>query len=51
MLFKFNLQYIKCKATKGQAIAYQLVDFLLEDSAPMQIDFVDSSIMYVTERI
>lgn len=37
ILSKFDIQYVKRKAIKGQAIADQLADFPLEDMTPMQI--------------
>ena len=50
ILSKFDIQYVKHKAIKGQAIADQLVDFPLEDTTPIQAKFLDASIMYITER-
>ena len=50
ILSKFDIRYAKCKAIKGQAIDNQLVDFLLEDTTPIQAKFLDASIMYITER-
>lgn len=46
---EFDIQYIECKAIKGQAIVDQLVEFTLQDNTPMQIEFYDASIMYVIE--
>ena len=50
ILLEFDIQYVKRKAIKGQVIADQLADFPLEDTSPMQIEFLDASIMYITER-
>ena len=50
ILSEFDFQYVKLKAIKGNAIADQLADFPLEDTIPMQIDFADASIMYITEQ-
>ena len=50
IISKFDIQYVKRKAIKGQAIADQLVEFPLQDNAPMQIDFLDASIIYAIER-
>ena len=35
ILSKFNIEYVEHKAIKGQAIADQLVDFLIQDDAPI----------------
>ena len=50
ILSKFDIQYVKRKAIKGKSIADQLDDFPLEDTTPMKIEFLDASIMYITER-
>lgn len=50
ILLEFDIQYIECKAIKGQAIVDQLADFPTEDIMSMQIDFPDALIMYITER-
>lgn len=50
ILSEFDIQYVKHKAIKGQAIASQLADFPTEDATPMKIEFLDASIMYITER-
>ena len=50
ILLEFDIQYIKRKAIKGQAIVDQLAKFPITNDAPLQIDFLDASIMYVTER-
>ena len=51
MIFlEFDIQYIKCKAIKGQAIIDQLANFPLENTTPMQIEFLDALIMYITKR-
>ena len=49
ILSKFDIQYVEQKAIKGQAIADQLAEFPMIDNAPIQIDFLDSLVMYVTE--
>ena len=50
ILSEFDIQYVEHKEIKGQAIADQLANFPLEDTTPMQIEFSDASIMYITER-
>ena len=50
ILSQFDIQYVKRKAIKGQAIADQLANFPLEDTTPMQIEFPNASIMYITKR-
>ena len=50
ILLEFDIHYVKHKAIKGQAIVDQLADFPLEDTTPMQIEFLHASIMYITER-
>ena len=51
ILSEFDIQYVERKAIKGQAIADQLADFPLEDTIPIQAEFPNASIMYVTERV
>ena len=50
ILSEFDIQYVKHKAIKGQAIADQLANFSLEDTIAIQVEFSDASIMYITER-
>ena len=50
ILSKFDIQYVERKVIKGQAIVDQLIDFPLEDTTPMQIEFLDASIVYITKR-
>ena len=50
ILLEFDIQYVEHKAIKGQDIVGQFTNFLLQDS-PMQINFLDSSIMHVIERM
>ena len=50
ILLEFDIQYVKRKAIKGQAIIDQLAKFPMSDNAPLQIDFLDASIMYVIEH-
>ena len=50
ILSEFDIQYVECKAIKGQEIANQLAEFPISDHAPMQIDFLDSSVLYITDR-
>ena len=50
ILSKFDIQYVKRKEIKGQAIADQLAKFPISDHAPMQIDFPDSLVLYITNR-
>ena len=49
ILLEFDIQYVKRKAIKGQAIANQLAEFPISDNAPMQIDFPDSLVLYIIE--
>ena len=50
ILLEFDIQYVEKKAIKRQAIVDQSVEFPMMDDAPLQIDFPDASIMYVTEH-
>ena len=50
ILLEFDTQYVKHKVIKGKAIIDQFADFLLEDTTPMQIEFLDASIMYINQR-
>ena len=49
ILSKFDIQYVKHKAIKVQAIADQLAKFPIPDNALMQIEFLDSSVLYITD--
>ena len=49
-LSEFDIEYIECKEIKGQFIADQLADFPLQDDAPIQVDFPDEHLMYMTKR-
>lgn len=49
ILSEFDIRYIKRKAIKGKAISNQLVEFPMTNDVPLQIDFPNTSIMYVTE--
>ena len=50
ILSEFDIEYIERKAIKWQVIADQLADFPLQDDAPIQVDFPDEHLMYMTER-
>lgn len=50
ILSKFDIEYIECKVIKGQVILDQLAYFPLQANAPMQIEFSDSHILYMTEH-
>lgn len=50
IILEFDIQYIKCKAIKGHVIANQLADFPIKDTMPIQIEFPNASIMYITKR-
>ena len=51
ILSKFDIEYVEHKAIKGQAIVDQLVDFAIQDDAPIQVDFLDEYLMYMNKRI
>lgn len=50
ILSEFDIDYIECKAIKGQAIADQLANFPIQDNMPIQVNFPDEHLMYMTER-
>ena len=50
ILSKFDIEYIERKAIKQKFIIDQLADFPLQDDAPIQVDFPDEHLMYLTER-
>ena len=50
ILSKFDIKYVKHKSIKGQVIVDYLIDFPHQDDATLQIDFLDSFIMYFTKR-
>ena len=50
ILSEFNIEYVEHKEIKGQVIADQLVDFPLQDDAPIQVDFPDEHLMYMTKK-
>ena len=50
ILSEFDIQYVERKAIKGQSIVDQLAKFPMTDDAPLQIDFPNASIMYVTKH-
>lgn len=50
VLTEFDIEYVERKAIKGQVIADQIVDAPLEDSQPLHIEFLDESIMHLTQR-
>ena len=50
ILSKFDIQYVECKAIKGQVIADQLVDTPMQRSLPLNIDFPDKSILALTHK-
>lgn len=50
ILSEFDIEYIERKVIKGQAIANQLVDFPLQDDAPIQVNFLDYHLIYMTKR-
>ena len=51
ILLEFEIEYFECKAIKGQAIIDQLVDFPLQEDAPIEVDFLDEHLMYMIGRI
>lgn len=50
VLSEFDIEYVECKAIKGQAIVGQLVDFPIQDNMPIQVEFPDEHLMYMTQR-
>ena len=50
ILLEFDIEYVEHKAIKWQAIIDQLVDFPIQDDAPIQVDFLDEHLMYMTKR-
>ena len=50
ILLDFYIEYIEHKEIKGQAIVDQSVDFPLQDNAPIQVDFPNEHLMYMTKR-
>ncbi len=50
ILSEFDVEYVERKAIKGQAIVDQLAEFPLKNDVSMQIEFLDCSIMHMTER-
>lgn len=50
ILSEFDIEYIERKAIKGQAIADQLANFPIQDNMPIQVNFPDEHLMYMTER-
>ena len=50
VLSEFNIQYVECKAIKGQVIADQLVDTPIQRTLPLNIDFPDESILTLTHK-
>ena len=50
ILSKFDIKYVEHKVIKGQAIIDQLVDFPIQDDVPIQVDFPDEHLMYMTTR-
>lgn len=49
ILTEFDIEYVERKSIKEQVIADQLVDSLLEDNQPLNIEFLDESIMHLTQ--
>lgn len=50
LLSEFDIEYVERKAIKGQVIAYQLEEAPLFDDTPLQMEFLDSSIMHISSR-
>ena len=50
ILSEFDIEYIEHNAIKGKAITNQLVDFPIQDNAPIQVDFLDGHLMHMTKR-
>lgn len=50
VLFEFDIEYVERKAIKGRAIVDQLADFPIREKAPIQVEFPNEHILYMTSR-
>ena len=50
ILLEFDIEYIKHKSIKGQAIADQLANLQIQENAPIQVDFLDEHLMHMIQR-
>jgi hypothetical protein len=50
ILSEYDIQYVKKKAIKGQALADQLVDAPLQSDHPLVIDFIDEAIFHMEPK-
>ena len=50
ILGEFDIEYVECKAIKGQSIADQLAEAPIIDHQPLHIDFSDESILMLTQQ-
>ena len=50
ILSEFDIEYIERKAIKGQAIADQLAEAPITDHEPVNIEFLDESIILLTHQ-
>ena len=49
ILSEFDIEYVECKAIKGQVIADQLAEAPITNHQPLYIDFIDESILLLTQ--
>ena len=50
ILSEFDIEYVERKAIKGKSIAYQLAEAPITDHQPRYIDFLDESILMLTQQ-
>ena len=50
ILLEFDIEYVEHKEIKGQAIVDQLANLPIQDDAPIQVDFPDEHLIYMTKR-
>ena len=51
ILSEFDIQYVELKSIKGHVIADQLEDTPMQSSLPLNIDFLDESILTLTHKM
>ncbi|PKI40895.1 hypothetical protein CRG98_038736, partial [Punica granatum] len=49
-LTEYDIEYVSRTSVKGQAIAYHLVEFLIDDDTPINFDFQDEEILQVSDK-
>lgn len=50
ILSEYDIQYVECKAIKGQVIADQLADVLVQGDHPLVADFPNDSIFHTEPK-